>query len=112
MAEAPPIGVKRCLSCSRVKTFFIFGEGVISSSDSAADVPSHDSSPNSERLAANIFFFVRELCRGEWSLSATFSLFWPQEAEATGRSLAVVTWEGGGTHCSSIMQSGAGASEA
>jgi hypothetical protein len=91
----------------------MFGEGVISSSDSSAtDMPSHDRSPDPERVAANTFFFLRELCRGEWSLSATLSLFRPQEAEATRRSLAAVVWEGGRTHCSSIMQSGAGACEA
>jgi hypothetical protein len=113
MAEAPPPGFKSRHSCSRVKTFLMFGEGVISSSDSyAVDVPSHDPSPDPERLTANTFFFLRELCRGEWSLSATLSLFRPQEAKAARRSLAVVAWEVGGTHCSSIMQSGAGACEA
>jgi hypothetical protein len=90
MAEAP-LGVKNRRSCSRMKTFLMFGEGVISSSDSSAvDMPSHDLSPDPERLAANTFFFLRELCRGEWSLSATISLFRPQDTEATRRSLAVV----------------------
>jgi len=94
-----------------VKTFLIFGEGVISSSDSAADVPSHDPFHDPERLAANTFIFLRELCRGEWSFSATFSLFRPQKAKAARHSLAVVAWEGGGTHCSSITQSGASVGE-
>jgi hypothetical protein len=110
MAEAPPPGVKSGRSCSRAKTFLIFGEGAISSSDSAGDLPSHDSSPDLERFATSTYF-LRELYRGKWSLSATLFMFRLQEAEAVRHSLAIVAWEGGSIHCSSIMQSGAGAGE-
>jgi hypothetical protein len=85
----------------------MFCDGVISSLESfVVDVPSHDPYPDLKCLAANTFF-LRELC-----LSAILSLFRPQEVEATRRSLAVVAWEGGGTHYSSIIQSGAWTSEA
>jgi hypothetical protein len=72
-----------------VKTFLIFGKMVISLSDFGDDVPSHDPFPDPECLAANTFF-LREFCQNEWSLSATFSMFRLQEAEAARRSLVVV----------------------
>ena len=104
MAEALPPGVKSRRSCNRMKIFLMFGGGVTSFSDSSAvDVPSHDPSPDPERVAANTFFFLQELCRGEWSLSAVLSLFQLQEAEAARRSLAIVSCKGGGIHCSRIM---------
>jgi hypothetical protein len=81
MAEAPPPRVESLLSCDRVKALLTFGEEAISSSDSAEE-SSPDPSPNPECRAANNFFFLRELCRGEWSLFATLSLFRPQKIEA------------------------------
>jgi hypothetical protein len=76
MAEALPLRVKNRRSCSRVKTFHMFSDRVTSSSNSyAADVPSHHPSPYSEHVAINTFFFLRELCRGEWLLSAIISCF-------------------------------------
>jgi hypothetical protein len=111
MAEAPPPGVKSLLSCGRVKALLTFGERASSSSISAEE-SSPDPSLDPERRVADTFFFLRELRRGEWSLSATSSPFRPQEIEAVRRSLAVVAREGGATHCSSTMQSGPGASEA
>jgi hypothetical protein len=102
MAEAPPLGVKSRLSCNRVKIFLMFGDGVTSSLDSsAANEPSHDPSPNPKRAAVSTFFFLRELCRGEWSLSAVLSMFWLQEVEAARFSLADITYEG--AHCSMTM---------
>jgi hypothetical protein len=104
MAETPPPGVKSRRSYNRVKIFLMLGDRVTSSSESsAADVRSHDPSPDPERVAANTFFFLQELCRGEWSLSAVLSLFQLQEAEAARRSLAIVSCKGGGIHCSRIM---------
>jgi hypothetical protein len=105
MAEAPPPGVKSFFSCNRVKALLTFGEGAISSSVSAEE-SSPDPSPDPERRAATPFFFLRVLRRGEWSLSATSSRFRPAETEVVLRSLAGVAAEGGGTHCSSTMQSG------
>jgi hypothetical protein len=111
MAEAPPPGVKSFFPCNRVKALFTFGEGASSSSVSAEE-SSPDPSPDPERRAASTFFFLRVLRRGEWSLSATSSRFWPVELEVVLRSLAVVAVEGRGTHCSSTMQSGPVAGEA
>jgi hypothetical protein len=111
MAEAPPPGFKSLLSCNRVKALLTFGEGASSSSVSVEE-SSPDPSLDPERRAANTFFFLRELRRGEWSLSATSSLFRPQEIEAVWCSLAVVARESGATHCSTTMQSGPGVGEA
>ena len=109
MVEAPTPGVKNRRTCNRVKIFLMFDDGVISSlSSSAADGPFHDPSPDPERATANTLR-LRELCPGEWSLYAVRSLFWPQEAEVARRSLTDITCEGGGAHCSTIMQLGAGA---
>jgi hypothetical protein len=59
MVETPPPGVKNHRSCNRVKIFLMFGDGMTSSLDySAADMPSHDLSPDPERTAAITFFFL------------------------------------------------------
>lgn len=95
------------------KIFRMFSDGVTSSSDSSkADAPSHDLSPDPKCVAANTFFFCESSARANWSLSAIISLCWLQEAEATQCSLTDITCEGGGTHCSTIMQYVVGACEA
>lgn len=65
-----------------------------------------------ECFAATTFFFLQEPWWGEWLLCTVRVLFPPQEAEAARCSLADIPCKGGGTHQSTIMQSGAGASEA
>ena len=87
----------------------LVAEGPVCSRDPSSDF---DSSFNSdpERAAANIFF-LRALCKGEWSLSTVRSLFRPQEMEVVRCSLSVTSRDGGDTHCSTTIQFGAGAGE-
>ena len=89
----------------------MFGEGAISSSEShTAGGSSPHPSPDPDRAGA--FFSFRELWPGEGSLLVVRSLFRPQEMEVVRESLADIACEGGGAHCSIIMQSRTEAGEA
>ena len=91
----------------------MFGEGAISFSEShAAAGSSPDPSPDPDRAIPEAFFSFRELWPGEGSVLVGRSLFRPQETEAVQGSLADIACEGGGAHCSTIMQSRTGAGEA
>ena len=105
-------GVKSRRSCSLVNALLMFGEGAISSSESpAAGGSSPDPSPDPDRAVPKAFFSFWELWTGEGSLPVVRSLFRPQETEVVRGSLADIMCEGGGAHCSTSIQSKAGAGE-
>ena len=96
MEKEPPPRVKVWHSCNRVKIFLMLGGGVIFSSDSfAISRPFHDPSPDSNRAAASIFFYLWEFGLGEWALLVVCSLFMLLKAETAQWSLTNIICEGG-----------------
>ena len=90
----------------------MFGETAISSSESlAAAGSSLNLSPDPDCAVPQAFFSFRDLWPGEGSLPVGRSLFRPHETKAVRGSLANIACEGGGAHCSTIMQSRTGARE-
>ena len=88
----------------------MFGEGAIFSSKSfAAAGSSPDPSPDPDCTIPETFFSFRELWPSEGSLPVGRSLFRPHETKAVRGSFADIACEGGGAHCSTIMQSRTGA---
>ena len=88
MAETSRPGFKSRRSYNLVKTYLMFGDGVVSSLEYfTADSSSHDSSSNHECFAATVYF-LQTPWQGEWSFLAVRYLFRPQEDEAAWCSLA------------------------